>query len=288
MSQHGAASIGRQPPQWLRDLRRDWPLHLFLMVGLIISIIPLLFMVLISFKDMGQFITQPLGLTFPLHLENYSVAYAVLQRSFINSLVVAVLSIAGTLLVACLAAYVFARFQFPGREALYWVIIGVLFIPGILTFATRYVLVAQYGLLDTYWVMIIPRIAGAQIFQIFVLRSFFASLPEEILEAARLDGAGVLRILWLIIVPLSRPIMATLGIIELLGVWNDWLWPLITIKQADLRPMALQVLFLTSDVGTHYGYQMAGYVLATLPMLIIFAIFSKQFIEGLGSGALKW
>jgi ABC-type glycerol-3-phosphate transport system permease component len=272
----------------IRNLRYDWPLHLVLMGLLLVSLVPLLFMLFISLKDMGQFVTQPLGLSFPLHLENYEIAFNVLKVSFLNSLIVSAAAIAGTLAVASLAAYAFARFRFPGREWLYWLIIAVLFIPGILTFATRYILVADYGLLDTYWVMIIPRIAGVQIFQIFVLRTFFASLPEEVLEAARVDGASVLQVLWKIIVPLSRPIMATLGIIELLGVWNDWLWPLITIKDPELRPMALQVLFLTSDVGAHYGLQMAGYVLATLPMLIIFALFSKQFIEGLSSGALKW
>ena len=275
-------------PAWLRNLQSDWMLLVILVGSLAISFVPLALMFNISFKDMGQYFAQPMGLTIPLHLENYEVAFNVLWQPFINSVIVSGLTIIGTLVVSSLGAYAFARFRFPGRDHLYWLIIGVLFIPGILTLTTRFILVANYGMLNTYAVLIIPGIANHLVFTVFVLRAFFAGLPEEILEAARVDGANALQVLWQIVVPLSRPILATLGIIILLSVWGDWIWPLITIKNAEMRPMALQVLFMSADVGPHYGLQMAGFSLATIPLIIMFALFSRQFIEGLSSGALKW
>ena len=277
-------------PQWVRDLRGDWPFLLILIIALALSLIPTYFNIIVSFKSMGQFFTDPVGLSLPLHfLENYRVAFAVLWPTFLVSIGVAIATIAGTLTVSSLAAYAFARFQFPFRERLYWMVIIVLFIPGVLTFMTRYILVAEYGMLNTIWVLIIPRIATQQTFQIFILRAFFSALHEEILEAARWMAPASGKVLWHVVLPMSRPILAVLGIIELLDVWQDWLWPLITITNTpELRPMALQVLFLASDVGPHYGYQMAGYVLASVPMIVIFFLFSRQFIEGLSSGALKW
>jgi ABC-type glycerol-3-phosphate transport system permease component len=194
----------------------------------------------------------------------------------------------GSLAVASIGAYVFARFRFPGRELLFWAILGVLFVPGILTFATRFVVVSNMGLLDTYWVMIIPIIAGAQIFEMFVLRAFFTGLSEEILEAARVDGAGVMTVFTKIVLPMSRPILATLAVMRTIDVWNEWLWPMVTISKYELRPMALQVFWLQSDIGAHVGRQMAGYAIASIPLLILFVLFSKQFIEGLTSGSIKW
>jgi len=166
------------------------------------------------------------------------VAFNVIKLSMLNSVLLVLTNVIGTLTLASISAYVFARFRFPGRELLFWFILAILFIPGILTFATRYMLVAQMGLLDTYWVMIIPLIAGGQVFDIFVLRGFFAGIPEEILEAARIDGAGRMIVFLKILLPMSRPILATLAVMRTINVWNEWLWPMITVSKYELRPMA--------------------------------------------------
>ncbi len=275
-------------PNWLRHFKHDWPSHLLLGFGLFISAVPLLFMLNISLKSQGQYMVDPLGVTTPFQLDNYVVAWRVLRRSLLNTIVLAVIITFLSMALAAIAAYVFARFQFPGRELLYWGILAILFIPGILSFTPRFVLVRDLGLLDTYWVMILPVVAGAQIFQAIILRSFFQSISTEILEAAWMDGAGVVRTFTQIILPLSRPILATLAVMRVIDVWNEWLWPLLTITDATMRPMALQVYYLTSDVGAHVGRQMAGYTLATIPLLILFAFASRQFVEGLTSGALKF
>jgi ABC-type glycerol-3-phosphate transport system permease component len=280
--------VRSRQPEWLKNLRHDWKNHLFLGVGLLLSAIPIFFMLNISVKSQGQFLTNALGITYPFQWDNWVIAFNVLKRSILNSALIALVVTVGSLTVASIGAYVFARFKFPGRELLFWLVLGILFVPGILTFATRVVMVSDMKLIDTYWVMIIPVIAGTQIFEMFVLRAFFQGLSEEVMEAARVDGAGVWTIFTRIVIPMSRPILATLAVLRVIDVWNEWLWPLVTINNRDLRPMALQVFWLQSDMGAHVGRQMAGYAIASIPLLILFVLFSRQFVEGLTSGAIKW
>jgi ABC-type glycerol-3-phosphate transport system permease component len=275
-------------PEWLRNLRHDWKNHLFLGFGLLLSAVPIFFMLNISLKNQGQFLTNALGITLPLQWDNWVIAFNVLKRSILNSMLIAAAVTAASLTIASMGAYVFARFRFPGRELLFWMILGILFVPGILTFATRVVMVSDMKLTDTYWVMIIPVVAGTQIFEMFVLRAFFTGLSEEIMEAARVDGASVWTVFVRIVIPMSRPILATLAVLRVIDVWNEWLWPMVTVTSRDLRPMALQVFWLQSDMGAHVGRQMAGYALASIPLLILFVLFSRQFVEGLTSGAIKW
>lgn len=271
-----------------KNLRHDFPIHLILLTGLFFSLVPALFMIMISFKSQGEFLTNPLGFPAELKFENYQIAFNVIQRSLLNSGFLVVINVIGSLSLSTLAAYVFARFTFPGRNLLFWLITAILFIPPILTFAPRFVVVTQLNLIDTYWSLILPLIAGSQAFEIFVLRSFFIGIPNEIVDSARVDGANVMTVFLRIILPMSRPILATLAVLRVVDVWNEWLWPLVTIKSFELRPMAMQVFYLSSDMGAHVPRQMAGYALATIPLLILFVFLSKQFVEGLTSGALKW
>ena len=275
-------------PLWLRDLQHDLPIHLVLLVGLGVAFIPIAFMLMISLKSMGQFITQPLGLSLPLEWKNYVIAFIVVKRSLVNSVGMTAAVIALSLAISSLAGYVFARFEFPGRELAFWLYLSVLFVPPILTFATRYVLVAEMGLLDTYAVQVLPYVAHAQVFQTVILRSFFASLPQEVMEAAKVDGANVIQVFLRIVLPMSRPILATLAVLRAIGFWDEWLWPMVTVRSGELRPLALQVFYLSSHAGAHVGWQMAANVIASLPLVILFALASKQFVEGLTSGAVKF
>lgn len=283
----GRGRRGRKAPGWLVNLRHDRGIHVIFLLGLAIAFLPLWFMLTISVKSMGQFMVEPLGLTYPIATENYVIAWNVLKRSLLNSLGMTLVVVVVSIGIAALSAYVFALFQFPGRNLLFWSFLSVLFIPGILTFATRYQLVDALGMVDTYAVQILPYIALSQIFQIVVLRSFFASLPLEVIESAQVDGAGIWRVFLQIVLPMSRPILATLAVIRAIGFWDEWLWPMVTVFKWELRPMALQVFYLSSDIGPHVGRQMAGYVLASIPLLIFFAVANKQFVKGLTSGAIK-
>jgi ABC-type glycerol-3-phosphate transport system permease component len=276
----------RRSTVW-RNLRHDWPIHIGLLLGLALSFLPLVLMVLLSFKSPSQFLTQPLTLTFPLHFENYVIAFNVTWRSLLNTVGLAFVNVFCVLAFATMAAYAFTRMRFPGRGVLYWLVLALLFVPSLLTFAPRFVVVSQLHLTNSYAALTLPYIAGSMVFEIFVLMAFFRSIAREVLEAAMLDGAGPLTILTRIVIPLARPILATLAVLRTLDFWNDWLWPLVTITDRNLRPVALQVLFLTNDLGADMGRQMAGFVIASIPLFVLFLLMSRQFVSGLSSGSVK-
>ena len=224
----------------------------------------------------------------PLHFENYRFAWEQVLRPVINTVIVCVASIGGTLLVASLAAYAFARFRFPGSRVLFLGVISLLMVPDVLLLVPRYVVTSQLHLLGSYLGLIIPYSSFGSIFAIFVLRTFFASVPGELIEAARMDGASHWTIFWRIMLPLSRPILATLAIIQLIRLWNDFIWPFVVISKKSQYTLALILKTFSGDFGTQWGLIMACYVMASLPLLLVFALASKQFIKGLTSGAIKF
>jgi multiple sugar transport system permease protein/raffinose/stachyose/melibiose transport system permease protein len=227
------------------------------------------------------------GVSWPLHIENYAIAWGMISRPLFNSMLVSVSSAVGTVVFASLSAYVFARYRFPGRELLFYAVISLLMIPNVFQLIPRFMLVKDLKLLNTYWALILPYIAGGQIFAIFVLRSFFASLPQELFDAAKIDGASDLKTFLYIAVPLSRSIIATLAILRLQQAWNDFIWPLVSTTDSNLRTAIVQLSFLQGEYGTQIGPMFAGYILGSVPLLIIFAFGMKQFIAGMTSGAIK-
>jgi len=164
-----------------------------------------------------------------------------------------------------------------------------LMIPGVLTLVPAFLLVKTLGLMNTYWALILPYIAGGQIFAIFVLRSFIASLPEELFEAARLDGASTMQAFRNIVIPLSKPILVTIAIMNVLGTWNDYIWPLVTIPDSKLWTISVGIVtFGSSFRGLEsWGPMFAGFVIASVPMVILFLFTMRYFIAGLTSGAIK-
>lgn len=270
--------------------RQGWslPLQFFLVIIGFITYLPFVLMIVISFKTRAQFAVQPIWPTFPLHFENYSFAFRQVLRPVINTTIVCVGTIGVTLFVASLAAYAFARFRFPGSRLLFTGVISLLMIPQVLLLVPRYVVTGQLNLLGNQLGLIIPYVAAGEIFAIFVMRTFFAAIPGELMEAARVDGANHWTIYWRIIIPLSKPILATLGIIQLINLWNDFIWPFVVITKKSDYTLALILRTFAGDFGTQWGLIMACYVTASLPLLIVFALASQQFIRGLTAGAIKF
>lgn len=267
--------------------RKDLTLNIVLIILAALTLFPLVMMFNISLKSMAQFYFDPLGVTVPFHFDNYIKTARVLWRPIINTVYVATLSILGTLLTASLAAYAFARFRFPGSNVLFYLVLALLMIPGILLLVPRYVITAKLGLTQSFWGLIIPYIAGGQVFNVFVLKTFFASIPQELLDAARIDGANELRIFGSIVLALSKPILGTLSILQLLGVWNDFIWPFVVISDPAKRTLTVQLRFLQGLFGSEWGQIMAGYAVGSLPLILVFALFTRPFIEGITSGAIK-
>ncbi len=270
--------------------RKGWnlPLQCFLVLIGLLTYLPFALMITISFKTRAQFSVQPIWPTFPLHFENYTFAFGQILRPVLNTTLVCVGTIGVTLLVSSLAAYSFARFRFPGSRLLFTGVISLLMIPQVLLLVPRYVVTGQLNLLGNQLGLIIPYVASGEIFAIFVMRTFFAAIPGELVEAARVDGASHWTIYWRIIIPLSRPILATLGIIQLISLWNDFIWPFVVISKRADYTLALVLRTFAGDFGTQWGLIMACYVTASLPLLIVFALASQQFIKGLTAGAIKF
>ena len=244
-------------------------------------------MILTSVKSNKQFYANYFGLSVPLHLGNYSLAFSVLWRDIINSLIVVGTSTVLVMTTSSLAGYAFARLRFPGRELFFYLVIALLMVPFLLMLIPLYVLVAQLGMLNSFWGLILPYTALGQVLGIFIMRTFFANLSEEMFEASRLDGASELQAFWRVAIPLAKPALATTAILSIVYSWNDYVWPLLVLTNPSRFTFAIGLANLTGKFGVEFGPLMAGYVIGTLPLLLVLVFANKTFVAGLSRGALK-
>jgi ABC-type glycerol-3-phosphate transport system permease component len=258
-----------------------------LAVLVLLTFYPFVFMIMTSFKSLKQYYANVWLPAWPVHLENYAQAWQAVAPYMLNSIVVTVASTIGVVVVSCLAAFAFARMSFPGREILYYLVIFLLMVPAVLTLVPTFLLIKNVGLMDTLWALILPYIAAGQVLAIFIMRSFFASLPEELFEAARVDGASEFWVFLNIAVPLVRPVLVTIAILQVLSSWNDYLWPFLVLKSDTLKTLVVGLVGFEGRFTTNYGPLMAGYAIASIPLLILFFVAMRSFIEGLSQGALK-
>jgi multiple sugar transport system permease protein/raffinose/stachyose/melibiose transport system permease protein len=272
----------------LRRRLRGWHFSvLALAVVGFLTLYPTVFLLLTSFKDNNQFYQNFWGLPFPAHLDNYQLAWSAISPFLFNSVIYALAATLGTLAVSCLAAYAFARYAFPGRELLYYLVIILLMVPAILTLVPSFLLVKSLGLMDTRWALILPYIAIGQVLSIYILRQFFAGLPEQVFEAARIDGASEFTIFGRIGLPLVRPTLVTIAILQVLMVWNDYLWPFVVIQSPSLQTLVVGLVSFQGRFYTNWGPLMAGYVLASLPLVVLFSMGMRAFIRGITQRSVR-
>ena len=281
-------------PRRARRARRTAPLpqfgrYLLLIVVACAAIGPLYWLFTAAVKPSVDIYRYP-PVWLPTHLRwsNFSDAWhaAPLGRFFVNSVVVSLIGTALELVSALLCAYAFAFLRFPGKRVLFLVLLGAMMVPGHVTLLPNYLTIANLGWLNTYQGLIVPGLGS--VFGTFLLRQHLLTLPHEILDAATVDGAGHLRILWRVVLPLSRPMLVTVGIITLVAKWNDFIWPLIVTNSDNMRTIPVGLLFLKSQEGyNNWGAIMAATVLVVLPMLVIFFFAQRQIIAGLTQGATK-
>ena len=261
--------------------------HSYLLIMLILTFLPFWLIFVISFKDQTQFYHNIWALDFPMHFENYTLAFKVIGKYMLNSIIVSIVTVIGVVAVSSLSAYVFARYEFPFKEFLFFCIISLLMVPNILTMVPAFIMIKNFGLINTLWALILPGIAGLQIFAIYLMKNFMASIPEELFEATRMDGAGLFRGYWHLALPLSRPVITMVIIVALLTTWNDFIWPYVVIIDDDLRTIPIGLSFFHTQYETIYGPLMAGYVISIVPLFIVFVFISREFIKGMTTGALK-
>lgn len=264
------------------------PNHLALSGLLVLTFYPFIFMLVTSTKSVPQFYQNFWQITTPLHWENYAEAWQAIYRYLLNSCIVSVSALFGVLSLGSITAYIFARFQFFGKTILFYALLILLMIPGILTLIPAFMVVKNLGLLDSRWVLILPYVSGGQVFAIFLLRAFFENLPRDIFDAATVDGCAEYKILWHIVLPLSRPILGTVAIMNLLGTWNEFIWPYVTLQSPGKFVLPVGLLSYSSQYGIKYGTMFAGYIIAALPLLILFLFASRTFIKGISSGSIKF
>lgn len=273
----------------VKALRKDTLKHIVVLIVLVLTYYPLLFSVITSLKSNTQFQYNVFGVSWPFYFSNYAAAWSGIGGFIKNTVIVGVVTVALTLVFASMAAYVFARYQFPGKRIIFYLFLSLLMIPAILTLIPLFLEVKGMGLLDNWLALILPYVAGGQAITMFVLQSFFSSLPEEMFEAARIDGASEFQSFTRIAVPLSGSILGAMAIISALGVWGDYLWPTIVLQDSHLYTISAGIANYTSSFGlvSQIGPTFASYVLASLPVVILIILTMKYYVTGLTSGALK-
>jgi ABC-type glycerol-3-phosphate transport system permease component len=268
--------------------RFQWGLMLVLAALGLLTFVPVIMLLQLSFKDMQQMADAMWLPVLPLHFVNYVKAFYIMLPYMMNSVLFVLGTVTVSITFSTLTAYAMARYDFPGREFFYLAVLALLMIPGVLTLITTFVVVVSLHMNNSLIGIWLPMATSTQAFQIIVLRTFFASLPQELFEAARLDGATELRMLGQIALPLSKPILLTLIVLQIMGVWNEFIWPIMVLSNPAQYPVVLALLQLTTLITARDpGAQYSGYVIAGLPIFLLFVFTSRAFIRGLTSGAIK-
>jgi multiple sugar transport system permease protein len=209
-------------------------------------------------------------------------------RAFVNSVIVSLGSVAIVLATSATTAYPLARMRFPGRDVIFAVIVGSLMIPNAVLLVPQYLLTQRLGWLSTFQGLIVPEAAMTFAFGVFLLRQFFLTLPTDLEDAARIDGASAWHIFTRIVLPLSQPVLAALAIFAFRSAWNDFLWPLIAVNKVDMFPLPVALTLLRGAYAAEsYGPIMAGAVLSAVPLLVVFAIANRRIVEGVRLSGMK-
>jgi ABC-type glycerol-3-phosphate transport system permease component len=266
--------------------------HLVLLLMAVLMIFPLVWLVSTSLKHPGkQFLWPPQIIPDPIYLQNYVDLFALAPMGLylLNSLKVTVLTVIGTCLSSSLAAFAFARMRFRGRDVLFAILLTTMMLPYAVTVIPTFVIFRHLGWLDTHYPLFVPAYFGSAYF-VFLLRQNYRSIPQDLVDAAKIDGAGFFHIYWRIFIPLGMPILATVALFAFLGSWNDLFTPLIYLSTQTKMTVALGLTYLRGRAGTgtgRIGIIMAGSLLGVAPMLLLYSFGQKYFVQGLARTGLK-
>jgi multiple sugar transport system permease protein len=259
-----------------------------LIVGAFFMLMPFLYMLSTSLKAQNQvFLFPPRWIPTPVVWANYPTAAIRLTfDAFLNSVIFTTAIVVGQGLVTTMGGFAFARLKFPGKDAIFITYLGTMMVPFVVTMIPTFVIVARLGWQDTYQGLIVPILASGA-FGTFLFRQFFMSIPEEIGDAATVDGASPLGIYWRIYLPLSKPAMTAYGVITALSAWNMYLWPLIVIQSKELRPVTLVIAQFSSQMNAELHILMACVTLSLLPIFLLYLFGQRFFVEGVTMSGIK-
>ena len=263
-------------------------LHAALVLGALVTLTPLLWMVSASFMSPGESNSFPPRLLPQVPtLQNYVDLFTRLNlaRYLLNSTLVAVSATLISLIINSMAGYAFAKLRFAGRERVFHVLLAALVIPGQVGMLPLFLLLRAMGLVNTMAGVVVPFMAG--IFGIFMIRQYALSIPDDLLDAARVDGAGEYRIFWNIVIPVIQPILVTLAVFTFLSAWNDFMWPLIVLSDDAKYTLPVALASLSGEHVQDTGLMMAGSVLTVLPVVVLFLVLQRAYIRGVMMGSVK-
>ncbi|MFI9556557.1 carbohydrate ABC transporter permease [Nonomuraea endophytica] len=268
-------------------MRRTWPAHVTLIAGALVMLAPFVWQLIVSLQTLSDSLRVPPVFVPSWRWENFADVFKTvpLGRQFLNTVVVTAAVTAGQLLLCSLAAFAFARLRFPGRGAIFMVFLAVLMVPQELFLLPRYEIMQGLGWLNTLQALIAPGVFGA--FGTFLLRQFFLTLPTELDEAARLDGANPLQIYWHVMLPLVKPGLLALGLLSVMWSWSSLLWPLVVNTDPEQMTLAAGLASLRGQFQTNFPILFAGSIVASLPVIVLFVIMQRQLIAGIAFTGTK-
>jgi multiple sugar transport system permease protein len=269
-------------------MTRKLLLNLVLVIGAVLTLAPFFWMLAASFMPSGQATTYPLHLLpHPATLANYRYLFTRLNlaRNIMNSAIVALAATSLSLVINSMAGYAFAKFRFPGRDGVFRLMLAGLIIPAQVGMLPLFVLMRQLHLVNSYWGVIVPSMAS--IFGIFLIRQYALSIPDELLDAARIDGASEFTIYRRIVLPVLTPILVTFAVFMFMSSWNDFLWPLIVLSDDAKYTLPVALANLSGEHVQDTELMMAGSVITLLPVLLVFVALQRYYIEGVTAGSVK-
>lgn len=273
-----------------RRLGRSGVRYAVLTVGALIMVLPFAYMLSTSFKSQAYVLTiPPQFIPHPATLGNYTGAWHSdsFGRYFLNSLVVAGCTTVLSVLLSSMMAYAFARFDFPGRELLFKLLLLGVMIPAMMLIIPQFILAKYFGLLDSLTGLVVFYVGSTLSLNTFLMRGFFAAIPQELEQAMLLDGAGAFTRYWRLILPLAKPVLATATIFTFLASWDEFTWALTITNSPSKRTLPLAIALFQGQNSTLWGLVFAASVVAVIPVIIVFLAFQRHFVQGLTSGAVK-
>lgn len=263
--------------------------YAILIIFSLLSIIPIIVMWMAALKSSSEIFKDPFSLPTILHWENLTKAWTVgrFSQYLGNSFIITIPTVIGVVVFSCLAGYAFGRLKFSGSRILFFVFLIGLMVPFQSIMIPMYYDLQSLKLLGSYWAMILPAVALGLPFGIFLMQAFFHQLPADLADAARVDGCSEFGVFFKIMLPLAGPAVSTLVVFQFMWTWNAFLMPLLFLNEESLRPIALGLMFFSGRYTLNYGLVAAGVTLATLPLIVVYIIFQRQFMRGLTAGALK-
>lgn len=268
-------------------MRTNWHMQLLVYIVIILGaltfLFPFIYMIMTTFVKGAYSLPRPSEVfSVTPNLDNYQVVWSKnhFARFFLNSTLVTIVAMTGSLFLGCLTAYGFARFQFPGKEFLFRTFLLTMMIPGVINIIPQFLIIKSLGLVNTYWGLWLIYIGGGVVGSTFFLRGFFQSIPKEYEESVLIDGGGNWRIFWNIYLPQSLPAIGTLAVLIFQGTWEEYFTALVIIKDEAMRTLPIALLMFNDKYATNYGWVFAASVIALIPTVTLYMIFQKRFVQG--------